>query len=243
MHSLPMFWQWGRSVFWIVLILFVLLWILCFVLNSEAFDRYLVFESLDAYREGLLRGKRATHWLLDENQQAIEVVARDLIKHPRTMISLEACFKAFKAGALQALGFSFLFLGLFGIYFDSKQRQSHRDPTAERPSHAEDDGGQDLEPSHKASSYKRASLALVEGLEIQPPSGTDTIERQTDQIPIHPQRAMSPEREDPCVCCEHPEDQAPSHPACDTSSQLCQAEEKEALFKAVELSVMKPDKE
>ena len=234
-HSLRMFWQWGRSVFWIVVILFILLWVLCFFLNSEVFDRYLVFEALDAYREGILGGKRATHWLLDENQQPIEVVARDLIKHPRTVMSLEACFKALKLGARHALFFSLLFLALFGIYFDSKQRQSLRDSTEEIPSYAED-LGQDLDPSPKVCACKSTILAPVESLEIQPLSDTDTVEGQ-DQIPMHSQRAMRSERKEPCVCCQDPD---LTYPACAASSELCQVSEKAAVFKDAKGSFMKP---
>jgi hypothetical protein len=113
-----------RWMLWCGLAFFILVWVLCFFLNSEAFDRYLVFESLEAYREGITRGKGAIHWIVDERQVSIAVSALDLIKHPRVLMSFQACAKALKLGALQALCFSLLCLAFLGIYaYRSRQRQ------------------------------------------------------------------------------------------------------------------------
>lgn len=199
MHSVRMFGQAARSVFWIVVILFILLWGMCFFLNTKAFDRYLVFESLDAYRKGILRGKRATHWLLDENQQPIEVVARDLIKHPRTRISLEACFKSFKVGALQALFLSLIPFIVLTRYFCLRgtQGRSPTDFTGQMRVRAED-LSKSLRKANKASSFELSGLPLLKGAEVQHLLLTGTtgtgktlcLEELMDQIRAKKQRAI-----------------------------------------------------
>ncbi len=230
-----------RSVLWVGIICFSILWVLCFVAETSYFERHLGFRCLHAFRDVMIGDSWAPH-LLFNPEKLMEVSALDFIYHPLIVESVKACITGLAWGSLKALSLTLLFLALLGIYVYRSRQGQGPSFTVQIPKHSED-GIQDLEPSHEACACKRASLAPVESLETQPLSDTDTIERQTDQIPIHPQRAMSPEREDPCVCCEHPEDQAPSHPACDTSSKLCQTAKKADFFKAVELSVMKPDKE
>ena len=227
-----------RSARRIGVIYFGVLWGLCFVAETSYFDRHLGFRCLHAFRDVMIGDSWAPH-LLFNPEKLMEVSALDFIYHPLIVESVKACITGLAWGSLKALSLTLLFLALLRIYVYISRQGQGPSFTAQIPRHSED-GIQDLAPSHGACACRRASLAPVESLETQPLSDTDIVEQHLDQIPMHSQQAMRSERKEPCVCSEDPD---LSCPACAVSSELCQAEEKEALFKAVELSVMKPDKE
>ena len=231
-----------RSLLWIGLIYFGVLWGLCFFANTAFFERHCGFRFLGAYLNVMI-GESEVLDLIFSPDKWVEISALDFIQHPFMQNCFEACITALKRAALQALLLTLLFLALLGICVYRNRQGQVPSFTAQMPRHVED-GVQDLEPSHTAWVCKSTSLALLESLETQPLSDTDTVEHYLDQIPIHPQRSRSFEREEPsCVCCDDPEDQVPSHPASAASSKLYQVEGKAAAFKALEDFIMTAEKE
>lgn len=227
-----------RSVLWVGIICFSILWVLCFVAETSYFDRHLGFRCLHAFRDVMIGDSWAPH-LLFNPEKLMEVSALDFIYHPLIMESVKACITGLAWGGLKALSLTLLFLALLGIYvYRSRQWQSLSDSIAQIPRPG--NGAHALEPSDETCACKRASLAPVESLEAHPLSDTDIVEQHLDQIPMHSQRAVRSERKEPCVCSEDPD---LSYPACAVSSELCQVGEKAAVFKAIEASVMTLEKE
>ncbi len=199
MHSIRMFGQATRFNILFCLMIFMGLCVLCFYLETESYDRYLLIETVQATCTWLLRGSASVHTLLDIDGDWVQVSAASLMDHPQTLKSFENCLAALHKAFYQAMMGALL--SLIGVgawfYYRGKKQRASKEITGQvrvKPKVL----SKLLIQQEKASDFKVAGVPLLKDTEVQHillagTTGTGKtvcLQELMDQIRAKKQRAI-----------------------------------------------------
>ncbi len=199
MHAIRMFSQATRSIVWFALLIFAVLWIALFLLKTEFYDLYLVFEYAHIYLKSIFQVQSTLERVRDVDGQWIHMTLHQFLDHPYMLNSLKNALHGLAAtfyGALMGSVLSLTGLG-FLFYIQGKRKRAIQEVTGQTRVQAKA-LSQLLKRRHKASSLTIAGVPLLKDAEVQHillagTTGTGKtlcLQELMDQIRAKKQRAI-----------------------------------------------------